>query len=664
MPFLIPTVANADEPATMEETAAEGVAPRPDAAQMRKAIFAKLTYDVGKDPASAKLHDWLHATSLAVRDQAVDHWISSVRETYRTGRKRVYYLSLEFMIGRLLRDISSNLQLDGVVREALAEVSVDYDAMAELEPDAALGNGGLGRLAACYMESMATVGVAAHGYGIRYDHGLFRQKIADGWQMELPEAWLDFGNPWEFERREVAYEIGFGGVVDSTEGWDGTVRHTWKPAERVIAIAYDTPIVGWRGSRVNTLRLWRARAPDQIKLETFNRGDHIGAVADRTRAESISRVLYPSDSTQAGQELRLRQEFFFTSASLQDLIRRHIQQHGDIRSLPDKAAIQLNDTHPAIAVPELMRILLDVHALSWEEAWTITQGTINYTNHTLLPEALEMWPVSLMERLLPRHMQIIYAINAKLIADARKRADCSDNLLSVVSLIDEWHGRGVRMGNLAFVGSHKINGVSALHSKLLQKSLFHDMDTLYPKRITNKTNGVTPRRWLTQANPGLARLVRDTIGEGPFDNLEKLAQLVPHADDAAFRERFARVKRANKERLAAMILEQVGVRGRPLGDVRRPHQAHPRVQAPVAQHPGDGGALRPDARAAGKGLGTTRQDLRRQGGVELHLGEIHHQADPRRREGDQFRPGDARAAQGGVPAQLQCQPGRGDHSRR
>ncbi|BBF94643.1 alpha-1,4 glucan phosphorylase [Blastochloris tepida] len=562
MPYLMPNVASTGEPASLDDPAIDGVAfaPKVDTLQMRKAILAKLTYAVGKDPAAAKLHDWLRATSLAVRDHVVDRWIASVREAYRTGRKRVYYLSLEFMIGRQLRDVSCNLQLDAVVREALAEIGVDYEAMAELEPDAALGNGGLGRLAACYMESMATLAIAAHGYGIRYDHGLFRQKIADGWQVELPEDWLAFGNPWEFERREVAYEIGFGGTVEASEGWDGAVRHTWKPGDRVLAIAYDTPIVGWRGARVNTLRLWRARAADPIHLEAFNRGDHVGAVADRTRAESISRVLYPSDSTQAGQELRLRQEFFFTSASLQDLVRRHVQQFGDIRSLPDKATIQLNDTHPAIAVAELMRILLDVHALGWDEAWAITRTTINYTNHTLLPEALEMWPVSLMERLLPRHMQIIYAINAKLIADARKRPDCTDGMLSAISLIDEWHGRGVRMGNLAFVGSHKINGVSALHSELMKKTVFKDLGALYPERITNKTNGITPRRWLMQSNPGLARLVRDTIGEGPLDDLEKLSQLAPYAEDAAFRERFMQVKRANKERLAALILEQIGVR--------------------------------------------------------------------------------------------------------
>ncbi|BAR98827.1 glycogen phosphorylase [Blastochloris viridis] len=538
MPYLMPNAAPTGEPVTLDEPVTDGVAyaTRVDAAQMRAAIFAKLTYAVGKDPAGAKLHDWLRATSLAVRDHIVDRWIASVREAYITGRKRVYYLSLEFMIGRQLRDVSSNLLLDGVMREALIEAGVDYHAMAELEPDAALGNGGLGRLAACYMESMATLGIAAHGYGIRYDHGLFRQKIADGWQTELPEDWLAFGNPWEFERREVAYEIGFGGTVDASEAWDGAVRHTWRPAERVLAIAYDTPIVGWRGARVNTLRLWRARAADPMQLETFNRGDHIGAVADRTRAESISRVLYPSDSTQAGQELRLRQEFFFTAASLQDLVRRHVQQFGDIR------------------------ILLDVHALGWEEAWSITRGTINYTNHTLLPEALEMWPVSLMERLLPRHMQIIYAINAKLIAEARKRPDCNDSMLAAISLIDEWHGRGVRMGNLAFVGSHKVNGVSALHSGLMKKTVFRDLAALYPDRITNKTNGITPRRWLMQANPDLTRLVRETVGDAPLDDLEKLSLLAPHAKDAAFRERFMRVKHANKERLAALILDRLGVR--------------------------------------------------------------------------------------------------------
>ncbi|MFN8830835.1 MAG: glycogen/starch/alpha-glucan phosphorylase [Labrys sp. (in: a-proteobacteria)] len=527
---------------------------------MRDVILAKLTYAVGKDPIVASHYDWLRALSLALRDRIVDRWMATTRTTYRTGGKRVYYLSLEFLIGRLLRDGLGNLSILDTAREALASVGVDLDEIAELEADAALGNGGLGRLAACFMESMATVGIPAYGYGIRYEHGLFKQIINDGWQNEQPETWLDFGNPWEFPRREVAYEIGFGGSVETVDGWDGTPKHVWQPAEKVLAVAYDTPIVGWKGNRVNTLRLWSARSMEAISLDAFNRGDHVGAQNERMRAESISRVLYPADSTPAGQELRLRQEYFFTSASLQDLVRRHLQQHRDIRTLPQKVAIQLNDTHPSIAVAELMRLLVDVHSIPWAEAWTMTRETIGYTNHTLLPEALESWPVPLMERMLPRHMQIIYAINARVLADARQVEGSDDGLMASVSLIDEHHGRRVRMGHLAFVGSHKINGVSALHSGLMEETVFRDLARVYPGRITNKTNGITPRRWLNGANPGLAALVREAIGDGFLDDAGKLSGLEPFAIDAAFQERFAQVKRANKVRLARLIHERTGVR--------------------------------------------------------------------------------------------------------
>ena len=363
------------------------------------------------------------------------------------------------------------------------------------------------------MESMASLGIPAHGFGIRYNHGLFQQVIRDGWQHEYPENWLSFGNPWEFERPDISYEIGFGGSVDGPTAR----RHApsvWHPDETVIAIAYDTPVVGWRGRHANTLRLWSARAPDPLALETFNRGDHVGALAARARANAISQILYPSDETPAGQELRLRQEYFFSSASLQDLLHRHIRQYGDLHNLADKCAIQLNDTHPAIVVAELMRLLVDEHGLPWAEAWQITTDTISYTNHTLLPEALESWPVPLMERLLPRHMQIIYEIN-KLHLDAlADRPDMPP--LSAVSLIDEHGERRVRMGTLAFVGSHKVNGVSALHTELMRRTVFQSLHQLYPDRIVNKTNGITFRRWLHTANPGLtASAVRCDRTGGP-----------------------------------------------------------------------------------------------------------------------------------------------------
>ena len=361
------------------------------------------------------------------------------------------------------------------------------------------------------------------------------------------------------------------------EGWDGTPRHEWVPGETVLAVAYDTPILGWRGEKVNTLRLWRARALDPIHLEAFNKGDHVGALAERTRAESISRVLYPSDATPAGQELRLRQEFFFTSASLQDLLRRHLMQFSDIRTLPEKVAIQLNDTHPALAIAELMRLLVDGHNLAWEEAWDITRRTVGYTNHTLLPEALESWPVTLVERLLPRHMQIIFALNARLLADTQHKRDEEGIAPADVSLIDESHGRAVRMGFLAFVGAHKVNGVSALHTELMKRTVFRNLHRLFPDRIVNKTNGVTPRRWLFEANPGLTELLVDVLGESILDDVERLSELAAFADDPSFQERFYAVKRERKERLAARIAQLTGMKGRPAGDVRRSREAHSRI---------------------------------------------------------------------------------------
>ncbi|MBY3051372.1 glycogen/starch/alpha-glucan phosphorylase [Rhizobium laguerreae] len=523
-------------------------------------IIERLTYRIGKDAKVAKPHDWLTATILVVRDRIIDKWMASTREVYATGAKRVYYLSLEFLIGRLMRDAISNLGLMEEVRDALASLGVDVNVIAGLEPDAALGNGGLGRLAACFMESMATVEVPAYGYGIRYVHGLFRQQLADGWQVELPENWLAHGNPWEFERRESAYEIGFGGAVEFITTHDDQPRYVWKPAERVIAAAFDTPAVGWRGKRVNTLRLWSAQPIDPILLDAFNAGDHIGALRESNKAESLTRVLYPADATPAGQELRLRQEFFFSSASLQDILRRHLQQYDDFTSLPDKVAIQLNDTHPAVSVAELVRLLCDVHGMDFDQAWDITRRTFSYTNHTLLPEALESWAVPLFERLLPRHMQIIYAINAKILIDARKGKNFSDGEIRSISLIDESGDRRVRMGNLAFVGSHSINGVSALHTDLMKVTVFADLHKLYPDRINNKTNGITPRRWLQQCNPGLTGLIREAIGDEFLDDAEKLRALNVHSSDPAFQQKFAAIKRANKVALSNLVASRMGVK--------------------------------------------------------------------------------------------------------
>ncbi|SIR01458.1 glycogen phosphorylase [Rhizobium sp. RU20A] len=528
--------------------------------QLATEILERLKYRIGKDPKVAKPHDWLTAAILVARDRITDTWMDATKRTYAEGSKRVYYLSLEFLIGRLMRDAMTNIGIMDEMRLALTSLGVDIDVIAELEPDAALGNGGLGRLAACFMESMATVDVPAYGYGIRYVHGLFRQQMADGWQVELPENWLAHGNPWEFERRESSYEIGFGGAVETVNVDEEVTRYVWKPAERVIATAYDTPVVGWRANRVNTLRLWTATPIDPILLDAFNAGDHIGALRESNKAESLARVLYPADATPAGQELRLRQEFFFSSASLQDILRRHLQQYPDFTSLPDAVSIQLNDTHPSVAVAELVRLLTDVHGLDFEQAWGIARLTFSYTNHTLLPEALESWPVPLFERLLPRHMQIVYAINAMILMEARRQKTHTDQQIRSISLIDESGERRVRMGNLAFVGSHSINGVSALHTELMKETVFADLHRLYPTRINNKTNGITPRRWLMQCNPGLFSLIRDAIGDRFMDETEALSDLDKFADDKDFQEKFAAVKRANKVRLAKLVQSRMGIR--------------------------------------------------------------------------------------------------------
>jgi starch phosphorylase len=509
---------------------------------------------MGKDERAAKPHDWLAATILTLRDQVIDGWMTSTREMHATGAKRVYYLSMEFLIGRLLRDALSNLGMSDEVETALSAYGVELAKIEELEPDAALGNGGLGRLAACFMDSLASLGLPASGYGLRYVNGMFRQRIKDGWQLEYPETWLAHGNPWEFERRETSYLVGFGGEVIGNVS--GAVH--WQPAEAVRAEAVDTPVVGWRGKRVNTLRLWNALALDPIRLDAFNAGDHIGALAEEARAERLVRVLYPADSTPAGQELRLRQEYFFSSASIQDILRRHMQYFGDIQTLPQKAAIQLNDTHPSLAVVELMRLLIDHHKLDFAQSWDITRATIGYTNHTLLPEALESWPLPLFERLLPRHMQLIYAINADMLRKAR-REGFDEHAISAISLVDESGERRVRMANLAFAGSHSVNGVAALHTQLMKQTVFADLHRLFPERINNKTNGITPRRWLKECNPGLVGLVHEAIGDGFLEDAQKLTALAPMADDAAFLDKLAAVKRANKVALAAHVKEQLGL---------------------------------------------------------------------------------------------------------
>jgi glycogen phosphorylase len=527
--------------------------------EFKQAVLAKLTLAVGKNAASASDRDWFVATTLSLRDRVIHRWLEAERHTLAQGRKHIYYLSLEFLIGRLLNDVAGNLMMTDIVNRALGDLGVNFEHVRYAEPDAALGNGGLGRLAACFMESMASLGIPAYGYGIRYDNGLFRQIVKDGWQQEYPEEWLSFTNPWEFERPEVTYDISYGGWVETVAGRGGHTRFVWHPEETIEAVAYDTPVVGWKGNHVNPLRLWSARAVDPLRLDVFNRGDHVGALHEQARAEALSKILYPSDESPAGRELRLRQEYFFVAASLQDLVQRHRKAYGSLHTLPERAAIQLNDTHPSIAVAELMRILIDLHNIRWDDAWKITVATCHYTNHTLLPEALERWSVTLFERVLPRHLQIIYLINARHLENIAKIETLGAEELASVSLIDEREGRHVKMGHLAFIGSGRINGVSAMHSALVRKELFRDLNACYPDRIVNVTNGITFRRWLYQSNPGLTRLLCDACGEDIRENPDAIGRLSRMADDTRLHERLRAVKRTNRLALGRVIRDRLGL---------------------------------------------------------------------------------------------------------
>ena len=555
-----PARANHTGGADLSRRLATALAEENDVDEIKSAVLAKLALDLGKDASAATDRDWFVAAALTIRDCIVHRWLAMDRATHAQGRKRIYYLSLEFLIGRLFADMLCNLGWTEIFRAALGDLGVDLNRLRAAEPDAALGHGGLGRLAACFMESMASLGIPAYGYGIRYDHGLFRQVIRDGWQQEYPEEWLSFGNPWEFARPEVIYDIHFGGSVETTTLPTGVKRSVWHPAETVEAVAYDILIVGWRSRHVNPLRLWSARAVDPLRLDAFNMGDHVGALSEQTRAEAISKILYPSDSTLAGQELRLRQEYFFVSASLLDLVQRHFRADGNLHFLPLRSAIHLNDTHPSIAIPELMRILVDLHGLPWDEAWRITVGTFSYTNHTLLPEALESWPIDLFGRVLPRHLEIIYRINMEHLAAAKAKNPSASDSLESISLIDERNGRKLRMGHLAFVGSHRVNGVSALHTDLMRKTVFRDLHALYPDRIVNKTNGITFRRWLLQSNPDLTRLLCEVCGDAVLDDPAQLVRLADHAEDRGIQERVRAAKRANKVALTGLIGERLDLR--------------------------------------------------------------------------------------------------------
>ncbi|SEJ90444.1 starch phosphorylase [Variovorax sp. OK605] len=528
--------------------------PDRDVAAFKRAVANKLIYAVGKDPVAASQDDWLNATSQAVRDQLVERWMMTTRANYAQDLKRVYYLSMEFLIGRTFTNALLAVDLFDTVREALADFGVDMDALAEREPDAALGNGGLGRLAACFLDSMATLGVPGMGYGIRYEYGMFRQRIVDGQQVETPDYWLTRGNPWEFQRPEVNYRVRFGGHVQKREGANAPYGAAdWVDTHDVRAVAYDTIIPGYGTQATNTLRLWSARATEEIDLSAFNRGNYMQAVESKNHSENVSRVLYPDDSTPSGRELRLHQEYFFCSASVQDLLRRYLRNHKTFEQLSEKVSIHLNDTHPVLAVPELMRLLLDEHNLSWDEAWAHTQKVFSYTNHTLMHEALETWPVEMLGRILPRHLQIIYDMNARFLATVAQKAGNDVELMRRLSLVDEAGERRVRMAYVAVLASHSINGVSGLHSELMKQSIFADFDKIFPERFNNKTNGVTPRRWLAQANPPLAALLDQRIGKGWRRDLSQLEALKPMAVQPAFVRAFRHAKRENKLRLANWI---------------------------------------------------------------------------------------------------------------
>ena len=522
-----------------------------DTESVHKAIAHRLVFSVGKDAVTATARDWFYATAFMTRDRLIERWMETMRSYYVADAKRVYYLSMEFLMGRTLMNGLLNLSFEKECRQALHKHGLDLRQVSEIESDAALGNGGLGRLAACFLDSMATLNIPGYGYGIRYEYGMFSQRIEGGRQVEHPDNWLRYGNPWEFARPEVLFQVKFGGRVVEFSDEDGVLRHHWVDTEDVMAMAYDTPIPGFATSTVNNMRLWAAKASRDFELKYFNEGNYIKAVEDKNESENLSKVLYPDDSTAMGRELRLKQQHFFVSASLQDILFRFSKLHKNFDELPDKVAVQLNDTHPSIAIAELMRILVDVHHLEWSRAWDITTRTFSYTNHTLMSEALETWPVAMFEQILPRHLQIIYEINHRFLKGVMHSFPGDNELRQRMSIIGEDQGRRVRMAHLAVVGSHRVNGVAQIHTELMRQTIFADFDRYFPGKIVNMTNGITPRRWLNQANPLLSALITSRIGDGWIKDLDQLRRLIPLAEDAQFRQEFAAVKRANKQRFSA-----------------------------------------------------------------------------------------------------------------
>ena len=528
--------------------------PSLDVEGVKKAIVYKLIFLIGRSPKEASQRDWLNATLHAVRDLVTEGWITTARQSRAEETRRVYYLSMEFLIGRTLSNAMIAEGVYDVAEKALAELNVDLEEIIEKEVDPGLGNGGLGRLAACFMDSLATLAIPAMGYGIRYEYGMFRQKIENGQQVERPDDWLEKGAPWEFMRPSKRFSIDFGGHIYFEDK-----KCIWNPAEKVTALAYDQMIPGYKNDSASTLRLWSAHGGELFDLAEFNRGDHLAAVATRSANQNLSRVLYPDDSTWNGRELRLRQEYFLVSASLQDILRRHLRTHGTLDNLADKVAIHLNDTHPALAIPELMRILIDLHGYSWQNAWDVTRRIFSYTCHTLMSEALETWPVEMMAKILPRHLQMIFEINDHFLEYVKTYVTTDMDFIRRVSLIEEGYQRKVRMGWLSVVGSHKVNGVAAIHSDLMVSSTFADFARIYPERFTNVTNGITPRRWLAVANPKLAALFDQYIGSEWRCDLSQIEKLKAFADKGEFKRAVADIKYDNKVKLAQYVKKTLDI---------------------------------------------------------------------------------------------------------
>ncbi|WP_215786761.1 glycogen phosphorylase [Pantoea dispersa] len=521
---------------------------------LKHSIAYKLMFTIGKDPSIANKHEWLNAALLAVRDRMVERWLRSSRAQLSQDVRQVYYLSMEFLMGRTLGNALLAMGIYDDLNQALDEMGLDLSELMEEENDPGLGNGGLGRLAACFLDSLATLGLPGRGYGIRYDYGMFKQNIVDGQQRESPDYWLEYGNPWEFQRFNTRYKVRFGGRLQH----EGS-RVRWVETEEIVAMAYDQIIPGFDTDATNTLRLWGAQASNEINLGKFNQGDYFAAVEDKNHSENVSRVLYPDDSTYSGRELRLRQEYFLVSATVQDILNRHWQMHETWDNLADKIAIHLNDTHPVLAIPELMRLLIDEHKFTWDDAFEVTCQVFSYTNHTLMSEALETWPVDMIGKILPRHLSIIFEINDYFLKTIQDYYPDDWDLMARISIIDENDGRRIRMAWLAVVVSHKVNGVSELHSNLMVQSLFADFARLFPGRFCNKTNGVTPRRWLALANPALSEVLDDAIGRTWRTDLAQLSELVPHIDYPAFIEQIADAKFANKKRLAEWVAKNMDI---------------------------------------------------------------------------------------------------------